>query len=644
MADIRINQLPASTGGSAPVATDNIAIDGASTRKATIQQVVDTGAPIATQSEAQTGTNATKRMTPLTTKQSIASEVGVTLASADQGALADSALQPGEAATPAQGAKADAALPSANKADQIQAEAGTNDTNYSTPLRVSQTIDGRSTKLFGSGSVSRTIPARFGDTLDLRDFFDSTGGAGTDTVNNSAMTALISYLIANPSIRTLVGHAGDVHRFSGTTTRVIPSGVRLMADGARFDWSGDFSGGAGSWLQFSSGCDVTGLSIRVLSGSSFRRFVDFLTDNVVSDFDLYAESQINNNGGSLLDYAVRYYGNNQRITRSRITNIDYAHLGYGNQGDATPGMGHRYYGCEAISYCNGMNLRNLKDVHNNFFSAKTRSINSAPDPGNNALLHGAIQEYVLSNFNVREAREHGVRFGGSRGTEPQSRDITVSGGNIIRSGQSGLKFFNGIASQRFTNVNVSSVNIVDCQYEPESPGELPGFNDEGVLAQQIANASFTGITVSQKDNPTGFSSDCCFFFTGCTNIVAAGLYGDKPRRNFIRLSEWDDGAGSAPVETLAQNGIVISSAFGTNVGQDGVLIDHPTQSLRDLHIQYSAYGTNAAGFYGFRTNAAVARYAQPSLIEYKTRNFQAGAINLASSGNMKLRDLFGSTY
>lgn len=96
MADIRINQLPAATGGSAPVATDNLAIDGASTRRATIQQVVDTGAPIANQTEAQTGTNATKRMTPLTTKQSIASEVGVTLASAAQGVLADTALQDGD--------------------------------------------------------------------------------------------------------------------------------------------------------------------------------------------------------------------------------------------------------------------------------------------------------------------------------------------------------------------------------------------------------------------------------------------------------------------------------------------------------------------------------------------------------------------
>lgn len=108
MSDIRINSLPSEPN---PSATDNLAIDGATTRRATAQAVVDAGAPVASQAEAQAGTDAVKRMTPLTTKQSIASEVGVSIASKAQGDLASTALQPGEAATPAQGVKADAALP-----------------------------------------------------------------------------------------------------------------------------------------------------------------------------------------------------------------------------------------------------------------------------------------------------------------------------------------------------------------------------------------------------------------------------------------------------------------------------------------------------------------------------------------------------
>lgn len=90
MADIRINDLPTENS---PSPTEFAAIDGVSTRKSTIQSIVDSAAPVASQTEAQVGTNNIKRMTPLTTKQSIASEVGVTIASSAQGARADSSVQ-----------------------------------------------------------------------------------------------------------------------------------------------------------------------------------------------------------------------------------------------------------------------------------------------------------------------------------------------------------------------------------------------------------------------------------------------------------------------------------------------------------------------------------------------------------------------
>lgn len=93
MADIRIKDLPLATGGTAPVGTDAVAIDGLTTRKTTITALGDVAVPIASQAEAEAGVNAVKRMTPVTTKQSIASEVGVTLASKAQGDLANTALQ-----------------------------------------------------------------------------------------------------------------------------------------------------------------------------------------------------------------------------------------------------------------------------------------------------------------------------------------------------------------------------------------------------------------------------------------------------------------------------------------------------------------------------------------------------------------------
>lgn len=93
MADIRIKDLPLATGGTAPTGTDAVAIDGLTTRKTTITSLGEVAVPIASQAEAEAGVNAVKRMTPLTAKQSIASEVGVTLASKAQGDLANTALQ-----------------------------------------------------------------------------------------------------------------------------------------------------------------------------------------------------------------------------------------------------------------------------------------------------------------------------------------------------------------------------------------------------------------------------------------------------------------------------------------------------------------------------------------------------------------------
>lgn len=93
MVDIRPKDLPAAI---LPLRTgDAVIVDqGADgVRQTNPIAFTDSVAPVASQSEAQSGTDNTKRMTSLRTKQSIASEVGVTLASNSQGAKADSAVQ-----------------------------------------------------------------------------------------------------------------------------------------------------------------------------------------------------------------------------------------------------------------------------------------------------------------------------------------------------------------------------------------------------------------------------------------------------------------------------------------------------------------------------------------------------------------------
>lgn len=126
---IRIKSLPVAGGTTAPVPTDAVGIDGATTRQTTIQQLVDTGAPVATKAEAESGVDATKRMTPLTVRQSIAANA----ATKSQGDLAETALQPAEVGTAAysnandfatslQGDKADTSL---QTGDDVSASSAT---------------------------------------------------------------------------------------------------------------------------------------------------------------------------------------------------------------------------------------------------------------------------------------------------------------------------------------------------------------------------------------------------------------------------------------------------------------------------------------------------------------------------------------
>lgn len=93
MVDIRPNQLPDAI---LPLRdTDELVVDqGADgVRKAPPSEAVNSVAPVASQGEALAGADNTKRMTPLRTKQSIASEVGVSIASKAQGDKADSSVQ-----------------------------------------------------------------------------------------------------------------------------------------------------------------------------------------------------------------------------------------------------------------------------------------------------------------------------------------------------------------------------------------------------------------------------------------------------------------------------------------------------------------------------------------------------------------------
>lgn len=87
------------TARASPVASEvTVSDNGSSVAGVTWADGVNAAVPVASQLEAESGVDNSKRMTPLTTKQSITSEVGVSIASIAQGGLADTAVQPGDLA------------------------------------------------------------------------------------------------------------------------------------------------------------------------------------------------------------------------------------------------------------------------------------------------------------------------------------------------------------------------------------------------------------------------------------------------------------------------------------------------------------------------------------------------------------------
>ena len=478
----------------------------------------------------------------------------------------------------------------------------------------------------------RALRLSLSDTIDLRDYLDGSGAPGTEVKNSAAFAALLSDLNSRPGPVTVKGRKGDVYRIGGATTKTFTGSGRLQMDGGSFHWTGNLRGGS-FLLDFEDGWDVSGLEFVALDGSNFRRLIRFRggdRGHRINDNTVYAESQIRNSHG-LLDYAVQFHRSNQSVRRFKVENIDKAILAYGSDGDQMPGTHNHFEGIEVVSYVTGFELRNVTECRNVGYRCRGRSPNATQDPGHNGLLHSGVAHYSLSDYEIRDAGEHGCRFGGTRYAEQTSKDITVARGRIVRSGQSGLKFFTGAPNQRFTDVSVRDVEVIDCQYEPENQSELPGFNDEAFLLQQIERGAFHGLSAFHRDNPTGFSCDCVVFISGANQLKIDGIKGSKPRRNFLRISEWDDGAGGNPVETLANYGISIQNAYGSAIGEDGFFIDHPSKPLRMANISVQMEGTNSPGHFAVMINSNSSLLAGDSVIKYQARNFQGGQVFVPTS-------------
>ena len=570
MADIRINQLPEEVS---PVSSENVAIDAASTRRVTIQRLVDAGAPVASQAEAEAGVNAVKRMTPLTTKQSIASEIGISVASAAQGALAASAVQPGDlgnsagldvgtaAGTVAAGddGRITGALQASAKATTSDATTGTDTVKYIT-----------------SGPMTDAIKSRRG--------FVQPSEYGSDVAAINAAAAAAKSPTYNSFGRLSFLFKDGITLSSGVTT---PNAQIWDA----------YDSGAGIGLQYSA---ATGTCVTVIgSGAGLRGMNMEQTGAPTSSVGVQIGNGEQGYAPVLRDFVVREFTTNivmksNTVTKlDNVTSVDAVDYHITVENIAHPDSGDWTMSGLAFS---GTSARFTADI-----SGTTMTV-SAMIAGSGVL---AVGQYV-SGSGVADGTQItalGTGSGGT-GTYTVNTSQTVASTNMGSGAKAGILYKNsgggkiastkGLGTQIGLHLSVDSttqdLQIVGSSFENQSIANMKFERNAGA-----PTASFGLITIVGNEfagAPVGL-----WFGDGIVNsIVSGNAFGpfiDEP----IRL---DNGANNIVVGLNAYEGAEHVRDNRTDFKETGFLDRRDTYTINSgSSVTWStAYSLEVPAFRG----------------------------------------------
>jgi hypothetical protein len=613
MAVVRINALPAGT----PTQSKKLAMDLSTAENATIKDIVYAGRPAASQAEAEAGTDSDKVMTAVTTKQSIASQVGVTIASNAQGAKADSALQPSAigvtVASAAQGVKADAALPAASKLSQAEAVAGTEDAKYMTALSGAQQADGRMFPAI-TGGLSRTAPARFGDVVDLD---EKLPGDGSTPINGTPFTELLVYMAANPG-KTYRSRKNRKYFLNAAVA--FPDNIKLRLEGAEFYLGASLGTGATA-LTFGADTDADQIRLRVLGSNTLYRGI-YTGDRFKGGLVAYADTQ-QANSGSQLYRAIRINGNDSDLDYVESRFFDFGVLVYG---EAAANTGTVIRRLKAQSYCNAVKVRDVSDFRLQDYTITGRSPNGLSNAGQNGVLVEGAQYSSFQDGYIEGAPEHAKRFGGF-GSFINTKGCKVRGLTTKSSGQTGVKAYTGSLANIMQDMSFSDITVIDAG----DNGDAVGFNDFGFMLQNINGLHCTGLTSKNRD--LAVSAYDCFYLSSITRGELSGLQAYSAARNAMRISEYnDDGTNSGSINTLDVIGLQSESHAAA-----GVYLEFPGgQAMRHLAFKDTHL---IGGTTGFDSNAAAARFAQQTYFEGVINGQSGVRFNLPVTANIKVVDL-----
>lgn len=434
MADIRIRQLP---NGSGPVATDFLAIDNGTTRRATIEDVVVIGRPTASQAEAEAGTDNVKAMTPLTTSQAVAfyglTKAGnlsgltnTTTARANLG-LGSAAVESSSAfATAVQGGLADgAAQKSANLSDldnpqtanqnlgDFPTEASFSAATIAAPV-LFVTTAGYTNIGDGGGHVKKRISTPGAPQAWQKQSLDGAwweiasskiapqmlGAVGDGVANdNTALTNAGNAAVALSRKLWLI--SGSTYLF---TQWVIPDNCEIEAIGSVLRSDGALTVAADVTLTIGDNCIFDSIKLTTPGTETNTDIMSILTQVTGDYIEIVSDTQ-RAGGGIIID------PDHVTIGGIRTRKIDRpVHLW--NQSTAYRKTGSRigFVDCED-------RVRAVRGTHCDFtigpIHAVGRSPNASKSPGHNDILVVDCVEWNSGDLWSEDCGEHPVRIGGS---------------------------------------------------------------------------------------------------------------------------------------------------------------------------------------------------------------------------------------
>jgi hypothetical protein len=286
---------------------------------------------------------------------------------------------------------------------------------------------------------------------------------------------------------------------------VFPDGIVIHANGATLRRAAEANQPT---AIFGDDSTIVG-TLRFSTVGPQARGVALLGDRIRADRIVVVNDTAGAGAADNLQVGVRISGSDIEVGSVEVANYDYSAT---VQTSSRVRIGHVLLS----TYVRGLYISDSKDVTVSGGLIHTPSPNATTDPGHNGILidsaaaDDATEALRLENITVRDAGEHGIRFGGSK----RVRNVWLTDIHVSNVGQCGVKFLAGTAEDHSLHENIEIDGLVaeDC-----GTSEGASMNTAGLLLRYVKNVIVRGLIVRKRGKSTSASEGVGI--AGATNVL-----------------------------------------------------------------------------------------------------------------------------